>query len=75
MNNVAAKTNASNAKILSRGYAVLETKRVNNAKQSAELFGAILAADLGVASRLVRVSAKVWDCVASDNRAMRYVTA
>lgn len=62
MNNALA-TNAS--------YTILSTIVTNNPKNDAHLFGAMLAADKGYSSRIVKVP-NGYDCVASDGRAVRF---
>ena len=63
----------SAARKISQAYTILETKTVGyDPKGQAEIFGACLGADKGYASRIVRVDANTYDCVASDDRAIRF---
>jgi hypothetical protein len=65
MSNAAKKTDAL--------YTVLDTHRVPDARREALTFSACLAADKGYSSRIVRVTGG-WDVVASDNRAIRFLS-
>lgn len=63
--NAAAETAAA--------YSVISTVRVPDAHREALVFSACLAADRGVSSDVVRIRGG-WDVVASDGRAIRYLS-
>lgn len=64
----------SAARKATTGYTVIETIVIGTktAKQAALDFGAMLGADKGYSSRVVYVGRNVYDCVASDGRAVRF---
>ena len=54
-------------------YVVLEEHRgIRAPKRAALRFGAVLGADRGVGSVVLRVSAGVYDMIADDHRAIRF---
>ena len=61
------------AKVLSmHGYEILEIVRAENPHDAALRFGAILGADKGYSTKIRKISNVTFDCIASDNRAIRY---
>jgi len=55
-------------------YTVLDTQITTSPRRDAQTFGACLAADRHVGSTLVRIDGRTWDCVADDNRAIRFTS-
>ena len=60
------------AATLSPSYTILNTVHTHSPAKDARLFGAMLGADKGYSSEIVKVQGG-YDCVASDNRAIRFV--
>jgi len=69
----AAELETIKAKVVSmHGYEILEIVRAENPHEAALQFGAILGADKGYSTKIRKISNATFDCIASDNRAIRY---